>query len=156
MTARFRRVAWATDVHLNFCSPEGRNAFCEAVRAHGPDALLLGGDIDEAPGLIAQLRALETSLRLPIFFVLGNHDYYRSTFDHVEGRLRALKPALVRSLTRDMLMESTSSRASFFGSFGAPGSGGRTLLSGPGNFGGGGIRPASELMSAASRSKSAT
>jgi hypothetical protein len=90
MTAAFRRVAWATDVHLNFCSPEGRIAFREMVRAHSPDALLLGGDIDEAPGLIAQLRALERDIRMPIFFVLGNHDYYRSTFDGVETRLRAL------------------------------------------------------------------
>ena len=90
MTIQIRRLAWATDVHLNFCNPERRTLFHEAVRSQDPDALLLGGDIGEAPGLIGELRALEVKLRMPIFFVLGNHDYYRSTFDQVEARMRAL------------------------------------------------------------------
>jgi hypothetical protein len=92
-----RVVAWATDIHLNFASPERRTVFHAAVRSERPHALLLGGDIHEAPGLVEQLRALETDLRVPIFFVLGNHDYYRSTFDRVEARMRALSresPAL--------------------------------------------------------------
>ena len=90
MTVQIRRLAWATDIHLNFCSPERRALFHDGVRAQDPDALLLGGDIGEAPGLIGELRELEMKLRMPIFFVLGNHDYYRSTFDQVEARMRAL------------------------------------------------------------------
>jgi hypothetical protein len=90
---RLRRVAWATDIHLNFSSAERRAVFCEAVRAGEAEALLLGGDIDEAPGLVGQLRGLQSYLRMPVFFVLGNHDYYRSTFDRVEEQVRELSRA---------------------------------------------------------------
>jgi len=60
------RLAWATDIHLNFAGDGGVATFCGRVEALEPDAVLLGGDIAEAPTVFGYLRALEERLRRPI------------------------------------------------------------------------------------------
>lgn len=85
-----RRLAWCTDLHFNFCSKGRREEFYESIAREHPDALLVGGDIAEAPSLEDHLREMEKALQLPIFFVLGNHDFYRGTIRTVEERVRAL------------------------------------------------------------------
>ena len=55
------------------------DALCRAIREAGADAVLLGGDIGEAPDVAESLEDLDARLGLPIHFVLGNHDYYRGT-----------------------------------------------------------------------------
>jgi predicted MPP superfamily phosphohydrolase len=51
---------------------------------------LLGGDIAEAPSLKRWLSFLAERIHLPIFFVLGNHDYYASDVESVRGQMRRL------------------------------------------------------------------
>ena len=83
-----RRLAWATDVHLNFLDPHGVGVFCEALAREEPDAVLITGDIAEAPSVERLLSAVAAELKTPIYFVLGNHDYYRSSIARVrEGML---------------------------------------------------------------------
>src|SRR5574337_195047 len=51
--------------------------FCEQVRSHSPEAVIITGDISEAPYIDIHLAWLSKYLApLPIYFVLGNHDYY--------------------------------------------------------------------------------
>ena len=54
--------------------------------------VLITGDIAEADSLLDWLSALESELACPIYFVLGNHDYYggsmRSVRAAVESRCR--------------------------------------------------------------------
>jgi predicted phosphohydrolase len=85
-----RRVVWLTDIHLNFLSPEALGALEGLVRCAEPDAVLLGGDIDEAPGLTACLRGMAQRLPWPIYFVLGNHDFYRGSITVVRREVAAL------------------------------------------------------------------
>jgi predicted MPP superfamily phosphohydrolase len=70
------RVAWVTDVHLNFVPSQKRFAFYDLIRAARPDALLLGGDIGEADTVTRLLKEIAAALQIPIYFVLGNHDFY--------------------------------------------------------------------------------
>jgi predicted phosphohydrolase len=77
-------------VHLNFVSREGVATFCQTVAREGADALLLTGDIAEAPSLEPLLREVAAQLRFPIYFVLGNHDYYRSSIARVRARVKDL------------------------------------------------------------------
>ena len=77
------KIAWATDVHLNFVDERGVAAFARVVAETGAEALLLGGDIAEAPTLEPILRQLVRKLARPIYFVLGNHDYYRGSIADV-------------------------------------------------------------------------
>lgn len=83
-----RRLAWATDIHLNFIGEDHLVRFCRTIALAEPDALLISGDIAEAHTVEDYLRSLENLLQLPIYFVLGNHDYYRGSIPQVRGRMR--------------------------------------------------------------------
>ena len=84
------KLAWATDIHLNFVSDSETARFCERVARSEAQALLLGGDIGEAADLDGVLAHLATTLQRPIYFVLGNHDYYGSDVQTVRDDVRAL------------------------------------------------------------------
>ncbi len=85
-----RRLAWATDVHLNFLAANGLDAFCESLSRQEADAVVITGDIAEAPSLESLLSIVAAELKTPIFFVLGNHDYYRSSIPRVREVVTAL------------------------------------------------------------------
>lgn len=69
------RLAWLTDIHLNFLEDSERRRFLETVATQA-DALAISGDIGESPSSIGYLQEMEEILRKPIYFVLGNHDFY--------------------------------------------------------------------------------
>ncbi|HYU16074.1 MAG TPA: metallophosphoesterase [Candidatus Acidoferrum sp.] len=84
------KLAWATDVHLDLIPPREVERFADAVAAEQPDALALSGDIAEAPTLEAILEVLAARLDRPIYFVLGNHDFYRGDIASVRARAAGL------------------------------------------------------------------
>lgn len=71
-----RRVAWATDVHLNFAYPEELTMFVNQVHESEADLLVLGGDIADGPDTVRHLDGLSQMVSQKIAFVLGNHDFY--------------------------------------------------------------------------------
>jgi predicted phosphodiesterase len=77
------RIGWLTDLHLNFVSPRKRTAFYSQLRKRKLDAILLGGDIGEADSVTQLLAEIESHLQMPIYFVLGNHDFYRGSIASV-------------------------------------------------------------------------
>jgi 3',5'-cyclic AMP phosphodiesterase CpdA len=72
------RLAWLTDIHLNFVNQTDTHRFLASVRREA-DAVVITGDIAESPTLELCLKEIELSLGLPVYFVLGNHDYYRGS-----------------------------------------------------------------------------
>lgn len=88
------RLVWATDLHLNFVNQEGIEALCRAIAREEPDALVITGDISEAPQLITHLGFMKVQLDglhpTPIFFVCGNHDYYHGSIYGMRERLQHL------------------------------------------------------------------
>ena len=84
------RVAWATDVHLNFVDEAGSRDFADSIADSNADALLLGGDITEAPSLAGTLESLASAIDRPIYFVLGNHDYYEGDIESTRTDIRQL------------------------------------------------------------------
>ncbi|HEY0079963.1 MAG TPA: metallophosphoesterase [Pyrinomonadaceae bacterium] len=85
-----KRLAWVTDIHLNFLTREKVEAFCRDIMEARPEALLISGDIAESHNVEPYLRILELTLRLPIYFVLGNHDYYRGSIPEVRAAMERL------------------------------------------------------------------
>lgn len=83
------RIAWLTDIHLNFVSAVRQEAFYERLRTCGADLLLLGGDIAESTTLMGFLRQIDRHVQRPIYFVLGNHDFYRGSIRDVRGAVSA-------------------------------------------------------------------
>lgn len=71
-----KRVVWLTDIHLNFLGKDAARAFLDRVTASAPEAVLIGGDIGEARDLADHLNVIDALMRCPVYFVLGNHDYY--------------------------------------------------------------------------------
>jgi len=84
------RLQWINDIHLNFLSEKQITDFFRDILDADPDALLIGGDIHEASGVFKFLRAFEKTLRRPIYFVLGNHDYYGSSIAAIREKARIL------------------------------------------------------------------
>jgi 3',5'-cyclic-AMP phosphodiesterase len=83
------RLAWLTDLHLNFLSPPAQEAFIGNLAQTDADAFLLGGDIGEANDVGDHLEAF-SNLGKPVYFVLGNHDFYHGTIAGVREKVEAL------------------------------------------------------------------
>ena len=81
------RLAWTTDIHLEFLTPARLTDFCIELASSKAEAFLIGGDISQSRGLEKHLRILERTLDRPIYFVLGNHDYYHSSIEEVRSKV---------------------------------------------------------------------
>src|SRR5581483_6544106 len=90
------RAAWVTDIHVNFLDASGITAFCRSILAGNPDLVLVGGDIAEAETVEASLRTILGVVQKPVYFVLGNHDFYGGSI----GAVRAAMARLCREETR--------------------------------------------------------
>jgi predicted phosphohydrolase len=87
----FRSLAWATDVHLDHLpAVEGLLAFADELGRENPDAVLITGDISVSARLEVDLELLVDRLGCPLFFLLGNHDFYGSGIERVRERVRRL------------------------------------------------------------------
>lgn len=73
------KFAWLTDIHLNFLCKSAREAFYEEMKSLGADAFVITGDIAEAPSVIDILTEFADYIKLSIYFVCGNHDYYHGS-----------------------------------------------------------------------------
>ncbi len=87
------RIAWLTDIHLNFLRPVQFEKFYQQIKDAKPDCILISGDISEAPRLKYTFQQFEARLPYPIYFVLGNHDYYGASIEDVH--------TLVQDITHD-------------------------------------------------------
>lgn len=90
MTPTPYRLSWATDIHLDHCEPDAFAAFIEEIQASDPDALCLTGDLSEAPQLQADLTRVAEAINRPVYFVLGNHDYYNGSIAEVRQAMTQL------------------------------------------------------------------
>jgi len=80
-------LLWATDVHLDHLrARDAAFEFGRALAREQPEAvgLILTGDIAEAPSVERTLKDLVAGFSHPVYFVLGNHDYYRGSFQLVD------------------------------------------------------------------------
>lgn len=84
------RLAWLTDIHLNFLDTKTRRKFYKAIIHTKCDAVLISGDIAEAPFLSDILNEAVSYINQPIYFVLGNHDYYRGQINDVRSEMTLL------------------------------------------------------------------
>jgi predicted phosphodiesterase len=81
------RLGWITDIHFNFVPPLKRAEFYGQLRRDNLQGLLLGGDIGEADSVATLLAEIAEELRIPIYLVLGNHDFYHGTIGGVRERV---------------------------------------------------------------------
>ncbi|MFC3909149.1 metallophosphoesterase [Legionella dresdenensis] len=84
------KLAWLTDVHLNFLDADERKKFYQEIINTKCDGVLISGDIAEAPSIKNILTAFATLIKKPIYYILGNHDFYRGQIDAVRNEMTAL------------------------------------------------------------------
>ena len=81
-------LAWLTDIHLNCIDDAARQKFYQEIVDTHCDEILISGDIAEAPCLVDVLNEMANYTNKPIYFVLGNHDYYK-------GQVNAVRDAMI-------------------------------------------------------------
>ena len=74
---RFKELVWLSDVHADLLQSD-LLADVEVLRREGPEGILITGDIWNAEHLDEHLMVLST-VGCPIFFVLGNHDFWNGS-----------------------------------------------------------------------------
>ncbi len=77
------KAAWLSDIHLNFLDSQQFEDFIAVLFESRPDVLMISGDIGESENVEYYLSELDKALQIPIYFVLGNHDYYGSSINEV-------------------------------------------------------------------------
>ena len=78
---------WLTDIHLNFLDNEQLDRFINRLSRKKVDGILIAGDIGEANSIKNYLEILSNRLSFPIYFVLGNHDFYRGSVEFVRSEV---------------------------------------------------------------------
>jgi Icc-related predicted phosphoesterase len=101
------QALWLSDIHLNFLSPFSMEKLFSLVQRSQPDVILISGDIGEAGRLEWNLARMQIRFQCPIFFVLGNHDYYSSSMAHVHELMAQLSTNSLCWLTSGCIVELT-------------------------------------------------
>jgi predicted phosphohydrolase len=85
-----QRFVWTSDIHLDRMSNDERAELKDYLSDLKPDGFILAGDIAEADSVAGFLKDFREALSCPIYFVLGNHDFWGSTFEAVRSEIRSL------------------------------------------------------------------
>lgn len=79
------KLAWLTDVHMDFLSPHRLELFINDLVKSDADAFLITGDISTARDLKEHLTIIANNVVVPIYYVLGNHDYWYGSIESVRA-----------------------------------------------------------------------
>jgi len=89
------KLLWLTDLHLNFVPVEKVQNLSFDIIQEKPNAIVITGDISEAPDLVNHLELLCLPLSykgIKTYFVAGNHDYYHGSIEALRTKLKAKFP----------------------------------------------------------------
>jgi UDP-2,3-diacylglucosamine pyrophosphatase LpxH len=79
---------WLSDLHLDAVKEEYRLRFYHRLRKTPGERVVISGDISDGRNLSLHLSELAESVApRPVYFVLGNHDFYGSSFQEVHRLL---------------------------------------------------------------------
>lgn len=86
-----QRLIWCSDIHLNFLSEVKRREFYHEVNQNSTsdDVVVISGDIAESHNVVELIKEMKQACSIPVYFVLGNHDFYGSNIASVK---RSVKP----------------------------------------------------------------
>lgn len=85
-----KKLIWLTDTHVTFSFLWKKYALIRHIKNLEADALLLSGDISNGLFIDYVLYYIANHVDIPIYFVLGNHDYYFKSIKDVNSDIRSL------------------------------------------------------------------
>ena len=84
-------LLWTTDIHLDRADQQAKNRFFDKLAGTRYDAVLLTGDISTSGSLPIHLAQLSRACwPKPIYLLLGNHDYFGSSFAEVDREVEVI------------------------------------------------------------------
>lgn len=84
--------AWITDIHLDHVKNVDQTViFFQQLIKTNPEGIIISGDISTAPNIVMHLGLIESIVQRPVYFVLGNHDYYGGSIDQVRKQMAELE-----------------------------------------------------------------
>ncbi len=84
------RLAWVTDLHLDHATLAALTAHVAALQEADPDAVVVTGDFATGSSLLRWLRAYRRMADRPVYFILGNHDFWGSAVATVRAAVHRL------------------------------------------------------------------
>jgi predicted phosphohydrolase len=75
------KLTWLTDIHCNFISQYAAKEFAKTISS---DIVIITGDIAEANSFADCINDFKNNYSGQLYFTLGNHDFYRGSFQEVE------------------------------------------------------------------------
>jgi predicted MPP superfamily phosphohydrolase len=85
------RFAWTTDIHLDHLYGDVDVVnFANSLIVTDPPGIFVTGDISSATKLVYHLSIIERTVKRPVYFVLGNHDFYNGDIESVRKSMREL------------------------------------------------------------------
>lgn len=85
-----KKIAWLSDIHLNF-NKEGIGDLAREISGKDVDYVLITGDTSLSGDVCSDLEKLRSSVNVEkIVFLLGNHDFWGSSFEIVSNNAKAL------------------------------------------------------------------
>lgn len=99
MSDHVESLIWLTDPHLEFCSHRTRQLLYRSINQATGEIVIITGDLSAGSHRLAQYTELAEQIKKPVYFVLGNHDRYGTTFANTETvveRVTALFSHMVR------------------------------------------------------------
>lgn len=89
------KLLWLTDLHLNRAADEDRTRLLNELSNRDYDAAVITGDIATATSVCDHLESLATACHpRPVYFVLGNHDFYGAPMSQTYARVASLCRAI--------------------------------------------------------------
>ena len=84
------KLAWLTDVHFDHLSPHRFDQFLQGLAGTECDAFIITGDVSDGFRVVNDIEHLCEMVERPVYFVLGNHDYYNSSTELVRRDVSSL------------------------------------------------------------------
>jgi Icc protein len=85
------KLAWLTDIHQDHLKPYAHGQFLDLLEQADVDAFLVTGDISVANKLEGHLAVIAQRIKVPFYFVCGNHDMWYGSIDGVRSMTRGLE-----------------------------------------------------------------
>jgi predicted MPP superfamily phosphohydrolase len=105
------RAVWLTDIHFEHLEPKQINQFLAEIAAEQPDATLVCGDIAWADQIRDRLELMAEIIAQPIYFVLGNHDYYGGSISDVRFLMKGLSERRPATFSGGFWLKTESERS---------------------------------------------
>lgn len=81
---------WLTDLHLDMAEEDRVDDLLEQLKQKSCKGIFITGDIGEQGTFASFLRKIKNSSQAPVYFILGNHDYYGNSIAQIQEEAKIL------------------------------------------------------------------